>query len=102
MAECENKQVALLSENVLLVISHNQKKIYTWIGKTSSPSSKFACARLNKAVNSIRVLGQCHGSNYDWADEQIDKTEEYLLNAVETAMKQIRSGSAVAVAGISL
>ena len=45
LTECYNKDVALNSENVLLVISHNQKKIYTWIGGQSSPHSKFACAR---------------------------------------------------------
>ena len=45
MTECINKDIALLSENVLLVISHDQKKIYTWIGRSSAPHSKFACAR---------------------------------------------------------
>ncbi|MHA1222138.1 MAG: hypothetical protein ACTSP3_02520 [Candidatus Heimdallarchaeaceae archaeon] len=45
LTECANKEVALSSENVLLVISHNQKKIYTWIGSQASPYSKFACAR---------------------------------------------------------
>ncbi len=45
LAECSNKEVAIKSENVLLVISHLQKKIYTWIGGQASPHSKFACAR---------------------------------------------------------
>ncbi|MCE7741773.1 MAG: hypothetical protein GOP50_04890 [Candidatus Heimdallarchaeota archaeon] len=45
MTECENKEVALASTNVLVVISHSQKKIYIWIGGQSSPHSKFACAR---------------------------------------------------------
>jgi hypothetical protein len=45
MTECENKEVALSSDNVLLVISHEQKKIYTWIGDQAAPQSKFACAR---------------------------------------------------------
>ena len=45
MTECTNKEVALASSNVLIVISHNQKKIYSWIGSQSSPHSKFACAR---------------------------------------------------------
>jgi len=62
----------------------------------------FACSRLNKAVNSIRVFGQCYGANYNWADEQLEIAEAELLNAVEKAMSQLRAGSAVAVAGISL
>ncbi len=45
LTECYNKEVAIKSENVLLVISHMQKKIYTWIGGQASPHSKFACAR---------------------------------------------------------
>ncbi len=45
LAECSNREVAIKSENVLLVISHLQKKIYTWIGEQASPHSKFACAR---------------------------------------------------------
>jgi hypothetical protein len=45
MTECENKEVALSSDNVLLVISHEQKRIYTWIGNQAAPQSKFACAR---------------------------------------------------------
>ena len=45
MTECANKEVALDSANVLVVISHLQKRIYTWIGGQSSPHSKFACAR---------------------------------------------------------
>lgn len=45
MTECSNKEVALASTNVLVVISHLQKRIYTWIGGQSSPHSKFACAR---------------------------------------------------------
>ena len=45
LTECYNKEVAIDSENVLLVISHQQKKIYTWIGGQASPHSKFACAR---------------------------------------------------------
>ena len=45
MTECENKEVALSSDNVLLVISHEQKRIYTWIGNQAAPHSKFACAR---------------------------------------------------------
>jgi hypothetical protein len=45
MTECENKEVALSSDNVLLVISHQQKRIYTWIGDQAAPQSKFACAR---------------------------------------------------------
>ncbi|MHA1954188.1 MAG: hypothetical protein ACXAAM_06510 [Candidatus Heimdallarchaeaceae archaeon] len=45
MTECENKEVALSSNNVLLVISHEQKRIYTWMGNQAAPQSKFACAR---------------------------------------------------------
>jgi len=45
MTECENKEIALSSDNVLLVISHQQKRIYTWIGAQAAPQSKFACAR---------------------------------------------------------
>ena len=45
MTECENKEIALASSNVLIVISHLQKRIYNWIGSQSSPQSKFACAR---------------------------------------------------------
>ena len=45
MTECSNKEVALQSSNVLVVITHNQKKIFNWIGGQASPHSKFACAR---------------------------------------------------------
>ena len=45
LTECYNKEIAIKSENVLLVISHLQKKIYTWMGGQASPHSKFACAR---------------------------------------------------------
>ena len=45
MTECSNKEVALASSNVLIVISHLQKRVYNWIGNQSSPQSKFACAR---------------------------------------------------------
>lgn len=62
----------------------------------------FACSRLNKAVNSMRVFGQCYGANYDWTDEQLKIARTELLGAVEKAMSQLRAGSAVAVAGISL
>lgn len=64
--------------------------------------TKFACSRLNKAVNSIRVLGQCYGGKYDWTDEQVEKVETTLLDAVQKAIDQIKSGSGVCVAGISL
>lgn len=64
--------------------------------------SVFACSRLNKAVNSIRVLGQCYGANYDWSNEQLEIVETELFKAVEKAMNQLTAGSAVAVAGISL
>ena len=64
--------------------------------------SKFACGRLNKTVASIRVFGQCYGAKYDWTDEQIGKAETVLLEAVQKAVEQIKSGSGVCVAGISL
>jgi hypothetical protein len=64
--------------------------------------TSFACARLNKAVNSIRVFGQCYGGKYDWTDEQIDKAETALKEATVKAIDQIKSGSGVCVAGISL
>jgi len=77
MTECENKEVALASTNVLVVISHLQKKIYTWIGGQSSPSSKFACAR---ETSRLRMeLG------YKIANlEESDTTNEFL-QAVDEA-----------------
>ena len=45
LVKCYNKDIALNSHNVVVVISQNQKKIYTWIGKNASAQSKFACAR---------------------------------------------------------
>ena len=45
LVKCYNKDIALDSHNVVVVISQNQKKIYTWIGKNASAQSKFACAR---------------------------------------------------------
>jgi hypothetical protein len=64
--------------------------------------SKFACARLNKAANSVRVFGQCFGSKYDWKTEQIDKAEEELICAVESAIENLRTGKKIAAAGITL
>ena len=62
----------------------------------------FACSRLNKTVNSIRVFGQCYGNKYSWSDEQIETAETVMLEAVQKAIEQIKSGSGVCVAGISL
>ncbi|UJG40623.1 MAG: hypothetical protein K9W45_12410 [Candidatus Heimdallarchaeum aukensis] len=45
LSTCHDKDRALKSENVLIVVSHMDKKVYTWVGSRASPQSKFACAR---------------------------------------------------------
>ena len=45
LVECVNKEIALDSKNVVIVISPSQKRIYTWMGNQAAPQSKFACAR---------------------------------------------------------
>jgi hypothetical protein len=62
----------------------------------------FACARLNKAATSIKVFGQCFGTKYNWSPEQIDKAESVLMQQVEQAVNNIRTGKKIAEAGISL
>jgi hypothetical protein len=83
LTECENKDVALVSENVLLVISHNQKKIFTWIGSQSSPHSKFACARETARIR--MELG------YKIVNLEEDYTSDDFLLAVDEACKIIPS-----------
>jgi hypothetical protein len=61
-----------------------------------------ATYRLNNAVKSIGTFGQCFGSNYEWADDQIELAETALLKAVESTMENIRTGKKIAKAGIQL
>ena len=79
MTECENKEVALSSDNVLLVISHEQKRIYTWMGDQAAPQSKFACAR---ETSRIRMeLG------YKIMNLEESDTNKDFLEAVDEACK---------------
>jgi len=80
----------------------SRKRKVTLSNNKKENVARFACSRLNKAVNAVRVFGNCYGSNYDWTDEQIEKAETYLLDEVQKSIEQIRSGSGVAIAGISL
>ncbi len=69
--ECNDKEKALQSCNVLIVISHDQKKVFTWIGSQASPHSKFACARESSRVR--MELG------YRIANlEEVHTTDEFL------------------------
>ena len=79
-----------------------RKRKVTMTDNKKENVTKFACSRLNKAVNGVRVFGQCYGGKYEWTDEQIEKAETVLLEAVQKAIDQIKSGSGVCVAGISL
>lgn len=62
----------------------------------------FACSRLNKAVNSVKVFGNCFGNKYEWTDEQIAKAEQALQNVVESAINNLRTGKKINDAGITL
>lgn len=50
LEETTNKELAINPNNVLLVISHVQKRIFTWMGAKAKPQSKFACARETSRV----------------------------------------------------
>ncbi len=50
LEETTNKELAIDLNNVLLVISHVQKRIFTWMGAKAKPQSKFACARETSRV----------------------------------------------------
>ena len=86
MTECTNKEVALASSNVLVVISHNQKKIYTWIGSQSSPHSKFACARETARLR--MELG------YKIVNLEESSTNNEFLEAIDEAINAPSGGSA--------
>lgn len=86
MTECTNKEVALASSNVLVVISHNQKKIYTWIGSQSSPHSKFACARETAKLR--MELG------YKIVNLEESSTNNDFLEAIDEAINAPSGGSA--------
>ncbi|MCE7737767.1 MAG: hypothetical protein KAU62_06525 [Candidatus Heimdallarchaeota archaeon] len=86
MTECTNKEVALASSNVLVVISHNQKKIYTWIGSQSSPHSKFACARETARLR--MELG------YKIVNLEESSTNNDFLEAIDEAISAPSGGSA--------
>ncbi len=86
MTECSNKEVALASSNVLVVISHNQKKIYTWIGSQSSPHSKFACARETARLR--MELG------YKIVNLEESSTNNDFLEAIDEAINAPSGGSA--------
>jgi hypothetical protein len=62
----------------------------------------FACNRLNNAVNSIRIFGQCFGDKYAWKPEQIDKAEKALLDEVDKTITNLRTGKKIRAGGISL
>lgn len=86
MTECTNKEVALASSNVLIVISHNQKKIYSWIGSQSSPHSKFACARETARLR--MELG------YKIVNLEESSTNNEFLEAIDEAINAPSGGSA--------
>ena len=86
MTECTNKEVALASSNVLIVISHNQKKIYSWIGSQSSPHSKFACARETARLR--MELG------YKIVNLEESYTNNEFLEAIDEAINAPSGGSA--------
>ncbi len=85
MTECANKEVALASSNVLVVISHNQKKIYTWLGSQSSPHSKFACARETARLR--MELG------YKIVNLEEESTNNDFLEAIDEAINAPSGGS---------
>ena len=87
MTECTNKEVALDSANVLIVISHNQKRIYTWIGSQSSPHSKFACARETARLR--MELG------YKIVNLEESATNNEFLEAIDEAINAPSGGSSV-------
>ena len=61
-----------------------------------------ATYRLNNAVKSIGTFGQCFGSNYKWTEQQIEKAEKELCDAMAAALDNIRVGKRIAAAGIQL
>ncbi len=78
LVECNDKDKALQSENVLIVISHLGKKVYTWVGSRASPQSKFACAR---ETARIRMELGYRAVNLEESD-----TTDTFLQAVEEAV----------------
>jgi len=94
MTECTNKEVALASSNVLVVISHNQKKIYTWIGSQSSPHSKFACARETARLR--MELG------YKIINLEESSTNNEFLEAIDEAINAPSGGSATKLKPITV
>lgn len=62
----------------------------------------FACSRLNRAVSSIRVVGNCFGGNFSWTEGQIAILEKSLLDATKIAVENLRTGKKIADAGIRL
>ena len=62
----------------------------------------FACRRLNNAVNSIQILGNCHGDKYKWTPEQIETAKAELQAALDATIQNITTGKKVASVGITL
>ncbi|MHA1303483.1 MAG: hypothetical protein ACTSQE_03095 [Candidatus Heimdallarchaeaceae archaeon] len=83
LTQCSDKEKALNSENVLIVVSHLGKKVYTWVGSSASPQAKFACAR---ETARIRMELGYRAVNLEEAD-----TTESFLQAVEEASSGITS-----------
>lgn len=85
--ECNDKEKALQSSNVLIVISHDQKKVFTWIGSQASPHSKFACARESSRVRMelgyrIANLEEAHTT-----DEFLKAIDEVTGSSVGVSIK---------------
>ncbi|MHA1874430.1 MAG: hypothetical protein ACTSVB_09970 [Candidatus Heimdallarchaeaceae archaeon] len=78
LSSCHDKDHALKSENVLIVVSHMDKKVYTWVGSRASPQSKFACAR--ETARMRMELGY-RAVNLEEAD-----TTESFLRAIDEAL----------------
>lgn len=64
--------------------------------------SNMASYRLNMALDAIRVFGNCCGSNYKWTEEQIEKADKALLDAMDRAIGNIKDGKAITETGIRL
>ncbi len=78
MKELDNVEHALDSSNVLIVVSHIQKKVFTWIGGKAAIQAKFACARESSKVR--MELG------YRIANlEEQDVSEDFVSALNETA-----------------
>ena len=93
LVECVNKDVALDSSNVVIVISPTQKRIYTWIGNQAAPQSKFACARETARIRMETGYKVVNLEEQDISKDFLTAVDEIVANSRAVQSAQLSSSS---------